>query len=65
MAKSADVFPNADNPDAKVREVQAWLKSNGVRNFEPVSLFCDQLKKVRNSLSVPACVVTIAVCRKL
>ncbi|GJE94543.1 5'-3' exonuclease [Phanerochaete sordida] len=45
MAKSADVFPNADNPDAKVREVQAWLKANGVRNFEPVSLFCDQLKK--------------------
>ncbi|EKM58546.1 uncharacterized protein PHACADRAFT_117592 [Phanerochaete carnosa HHB-10118-sp] len=45
MVTSADVFPNADNPDANVREVQAWLKSKSVRNFEPVSLFCDQLKK--------------------
>ena len=46
MAKSADVFPNADNPDVKVKEVQAWLKAKGVRNFEPVSLFSVQLKKV-------------------
>jgi len=28
-----------------VKEVKNWLKSKGVRDFEPVSLFCDQLGK--------------------
>ncbi|KAJ7276833.1 hypothetical protein C8J57DRAFT_1061596, partial [Mycena rebaudengoi] len=28
-----------------VQEAKAWLKSKGVRDFEPVSLFCDQLTK--------------------
>ena len=63
MTRADEIFP--ENSDAKVKEVKAWLTSKGVRNFEPVSLFCDQLKKVRNALSAPACVVTIAVCRKL
>ena len=35
-----------ENPDAKVKEIKHWLQTKGVRNFEPVSLFCDQLKKV-------------------
>lgn len=46
MAKSTDVFRNEENADAKVKEVKTWLGTKGVRNFEPVSLFCDQLKKV-------------------
>jgi 5'-3' exoribonuclease 1 len=46
MAKASEVFPGAD-PDQQVREVKAWLNSKGVRNFIPVSLFCDQLTKVR------------------
>jgi len=29
--------------DAVVREAKGWLKSTGVRDLEPVSLFCDQL----------------------
>ncbi|KIJ99805.1 hypothetical protein K443DRAFT_8139 [Laccaria amethystina LaAM-08-1] len=33
------------NPDGRVRSVKAWLMSKGVRDFEPVSLFCDQLGK--------------------
>ncbi|KAH8101020.1 exonuclease II [Cristinia sonorae] len=45
MAQSTDVFRNAENPDAKVKEVKTWLGTKGVRGFEPVSLFCDQLKK--------------------
>ncbi|PPQ77620.1 hypothetical protein CVT25_011231 [Psilocybe cyanescens] len=44
MAKASDVFPGPD-PDAKVKEIKNWLKSKGVRDFEPVSLFCDQLTK--------------------
>jgi 5'-3' exoribonuclease 1 len=46
MAKASDILRVAD-PDARVREAKAWLKSKGVRDFEPVSLFCDQLTKVR------------------
>ncbi|KAF8910440.1 XRN 5'-3' exonuclease N-terminus-domain-containing protein [Gymnopilus junonius] len=42
--KAAEVFPGPD-PDGRVKEVKSWLKSRGVRDFEPVSLFCDQLTK--------------------
>ncbi|ESK84121.1 5 -3 exoribonuclease [Moniliophthora roreri MCA 2997] len=45
MVRADMFFGNAENPDAKVKEVKAWLKSKGVRDFEPVSLFCDQLDK--------------------
>ncbi|KAI0787542.1 exonuclease II [Fomes fomentarius] len=45
MVKAADVFANTKNPDAKVKEIKTWLNSKGVRDFEPVSLFCDQLGK--------------------
>ncbi|KDR68528.1 hypothetical protein GALMADRAFT_78457 [Galerina marginata CBS 339.88] len=44
MAKASEVFPGPD-PDGKVKEIKNWLKSKGVRDFEPVSLFCDQLTK--------------------
>lgn len=44
MAKATEVLgPEAES---RVREVKHWLKSKGVRDFEPVSLFCDQLAKV-------------------
>lgn len=45
MARADDMFA-PDIADAKVKEVKQWLQSKGVRSFEPVSLFCDQLKKV-------------------
>jgi len=45
MATAADIFSGSD-PDGRVREIKSWLKSKGVRDFEPVSLFCDQLSKV-------------------
>jgi hypothetical protein len=45
MARATEVLgPEAE---ARVKEVKSWLKSKGVRDFEPVSLFCDQLGKVR------------------
>ncbi|KAJ7767274.1 exonuclease II [Mycena metata] len=44
MAKASDILRVTD-PDARVREAKGWLKSKGVRDFEPVSLFCDQLTK--------------------
>ena len=45
MVRSTDVF-RTSNADAKVKEVYSWLKAKGVRDFEAVSLFCDQLDKV-------------------
>ena len=45
MVKASDVFPNEQDPEAKVKEVKTWLNSKGVKDFEPVSLFCDQLGK--------------------
>jgi len=45
MAKASDIFSGPD-PNGKVREIKHWLKAKGVRDFEPVSLFCDQLTKV-------------------
>ena len=50
MARASDVFTDGD-PDSKVLEVKSWLKSRGVRDFEPVSLFADQLTKV-NDVSI-------------
>ncbi|GLB40750.1 putative multifunctional protein that exhibits several independent functions at different levels of the cellular processes [Lyophyllum shimeji] len=44
MSRAADILPGVD-ADARVREIKGWLKSKGVRDFEPVSLFCDQLSK--------------------
>ncbi|KIJ95022.1 hypothetical protein K443DRAFT_109499 [Laccaria amethystina LaAM-08-1] len=44
MARASDVLSGPD-PDGDVRVIKAWLKSKGVRDFEPVSLFCDQLGK--------------------
>jgi hypothetical protein len=45
MARASDVFIDGD-ADSKIQEVKSWLKSKGVRDFEPVSLFADQLTKV-------------------
>jgi 5'-3' exoribonuclease 1 len=46
MAKAEDVL-GYERPDERVKEIKSWLKSKGVRDFEAVSLFCDQLPKVR------------------
>ncbi|KAF7981258.1 hypothetical protein HWV62_34139 [Athelia sp. TMB] len=43
MVRASDVFD--DDADSKVQEVKTWLKNRGVRDFEPVSLFADQLNK--------------------
>ncbi|KZV63884.1 hypothetical protein PENSPDRAFT_589169 [Peniophora sp. CONT] len=43
MARATDIFP--EEAGAKAKEVRSWLNTKGVRDFEPVSLFCDQLKK--------------------
>ncbi|KAJ7767544.1 exonuclease II [Mycena olivaceomarginata] len=49
MAKASDILRVTD-PDARVKEAKAWLKSKGVRDFEPVSLFCDQLTKSSSAI---------------
>ena len=45
MVKASEVFSGTDS-DGRVIEVRHWLKTKGVRDFESVSLFCDQLTKV-------------------
>jgi hypothetical protein len=44
MARATDVFDS--DADVRVKEVKSWLKSKGVRDLEPVSLFSDNLAKV-------------------
>jgi 5'-3' exoribonuclease 1 len=46
MTKASTIFPSEDDPGAKAKEIRAWLVAKGVRDFEPVSLLCDQLDKV-------------------
>ncbi|KAI0303658.1 exonuclease II [Multifurca ochricompacta] len=45
MAKASTIFPSEDDPGAKAKEIRTWLVTKGVRDFEPVSLLCDQLEK--------------------
>lgn len=44
--KSEEIFPDEIRPDQKIKEVRAWLKSQGVLDLEPVTLFAEQLEKV-------------------
>ncbi|EDR05444.1 uncharacterized protein LACBIDRAFT_303162 [Laccaria bicolor S238N-H82] len=44
MARASDILSGPD-PEGRVRAIKAWLKMKGVQDFEPVSLFCDQLGK--------------------
>ncbi len=46
MAKARNMFPDEANPDAKVKEIRAWLKAEGVLALDPVTLFAEQLEKV-------------------
>lgn len=50
MLRASDVFRQS-NPDAKIKEVRSWLNSKGVKDFEPVPLAADQLKKVGHCTS--------------
>lgn len=44
MIRASDLFD--DDADAKVLEVKAWLKDQGVQDFEHASIFADQLNRV-------------------
>ena len=46
MVKAEKMFSKEADPDARAKSVRTWLASKGVRDFEPVSLDCDQLGKV-------------------
>ncbi|EIW84429.1 hypothetical protein CONPUDRAFT_50671 [Coniophora puteana RWD-64-598 SS2] len=43
MTRVEDIWP--ENSHAQLKEVKVWLKEKGVKDFEPVSLFSDQLDK--------------------
>jgi 5'-3' exoribonuclease 1 len=51
MIKASEALPGSD-PDDKIREIKIWLKSKGVRDFEPVSIYCDQLTKVITGFAI-------------
>lgn len=55
MAKASTIFPSEDDPGAKAKEIRTWLANKGVRDFEPVTLLCDQLDKVCLSPRYPSC----------
>lgn len=44
MARASEVLGPDTEP--RLKEIKTWLKNKGVRDLEPVSLFCDQLTKV-------------------
>lgn len=44
ITKARDIFPGAEDADAKVKEIRSWLKSEGVLDLQPVSLFEEQLE---------------------
>ncbi|KAF6755356.1 exonuclease II [Ephemerocybe angulata] len=56
MAQAADIFAG-DDPDGKVRDTKGWLKTKGVRDFEPVSLFCDHLSKETSNSQIKKAIV--------
>ncbi|EDR07439.1 uncharacterized protein LACBIDRAFT_298637 [Laccaria bicolor S238N-H82] len=53
MARSPDKLPRPD-PDGRVIMVKALLDSKGVRDFEPVSLFCGHLTTGQEAVLKPA-----------
>lgn len=46
MATASSLFPQLPDPEAKVREIKGWLKSKGVRDFEPVEIGMEVLGAV-------------------
>ena len=49
--KLSEVFPGPEF-DTRVRELKAWLVAKGIRDFEAVPLYCDNVMKVRRWLSL-------------
>jgi hypothetical protein len=45
--KSEEIYPDEMKPDQKIKDIRAWLKTKGVLDLEPVTLFAEQLEKVR------------------
>jgi 5'-3' exoribonuclease 1 len=43
LTKAADFFPT--NTEARMTELKEWIKEKGVRDFEKVSLYSDQMEK--------------------
>lgn len=45
IVTSAELCPTAENPDDVIKAMHKWLKTNGVSDLEPVSLFAEQLEQ--------------------
>lgn len=66
LTAARDFFPGP-NPDAKVKEIQTWLKSKGVRDLEPVPLTKVQMAKVKRRFllySLAPLMLTESSCRR-
>ncbi|KEP50583.1 putative exonuclease Kem1 [Rhizoctonia solani 123E] len=44
ITRASDLFPHGD-AESQAKAAKEWLKSKGVQEFEPVSLFSEQLEK--------------------
>jgi 5'-3' exoribonuclease 1 len=49
IVTSAEICPSAEDPDKVIKEMRKWLKSAGLSELEPVSLFAEQLEKVSSA----------------
>lgn len=45
MVTAEELAPSAENPIQVVRDMHKWLKTEGLNDLEPVSLFSEQLEK--------------------
>ena len=51
LTKATDFF-EPSVADARMKQLKAWIAEKGVRDFEKVPLYSDQLEKVRLSSSL-------------
>jgi 5'-3' exoribonuclease 1 len=45
IVTSAELCPSAEDPDQVIKDMHKWLKTRGVNDLEPVSLFAESLEK--------------------
>ena len=50
LMRAADFF-DSRSAESRLKELKAWIAQKGVRDFDKVPLYSDQLEKVRRSFS--------------
>ncbi len=50
MVTSDELCPTSEDPDAVIKEMNRWLKTENLLDPETVTLFAEQLEKVSSHL---------------